>query len=481
MFSYFNSVNIPNYSSDSPQLQLKSLQYVFKRLKLLKLAPFLKDDSLNYLDHYVIGEMNKLDKLYDLPLFILLLTSSEFRIMVDYPKNKFRAFCLLSFDPDLQSLSDALSQNGGSGNGVGSDSSNGGVNSGNVLSGGINSSSSGYPPLLDHKDRPSSKFRFIYFPSTTSFDKLSHILATSDIYLEHFLLVTYTQRLNFAKNAIIKVIGSKNNINLPRLISDNLLNGLEHNDNTLMTGLAGGKSITSLVDDFDDLKINSLSNYNSSAIIKITDDEKKKIIEQYLHTIAFCVQTMRIYFEHLKNSSPPRLSSKKSFSNLKSPRVSIDQELRSPIKAGSTDSSKLSRMPSINDLDLRSPTKLSLNRPNTQSRSHDRPSSPTRPHTPIHPRPHTPTNRSSTSPVKLVTSPKKLSSTSTSSSSSPIKYSKPAISKIQLEELYNPVTSPQPLHGEPVAIIEREDIYDKCKIAIKHRLKQEKAKIQSTH
>lgn len=400
------TATIPKYDQgqnhDSIDLQIKSLLYVFKRLRINRLAGFLSrhDNVFKYTNDYTEENQayfQKLDQLYNVDQFISVICNDEYRIMVDFIKNKFRSWCIVSSVPSN------LSQKA-DGSGL-----------------------SPFPPFVDYKDRPVSKFKFILLTLDTTVDTIANTLTQSDIYYEHFSSFDFSERHRFALDAIRKVI----------------------------------------VDD----RFDPVDEYKQ---ITITEDEKAAIIRLYLEEMAFNVQLNRIYSESVKQLSPskptiPRGHILSQSSQVTIPRMKSTADIRSS-------SVKTSR-PS-------SPTKTS------------RPASPIKdltPRTTLSTKDHT--SRPS-SPVKGLNS---RSSTPhlNSRSSSPVKQlkSKPSISKLQLHELYSSAapaaifdtsdsksdstsdTSFDSLvvHRQPV---ERVDIYEKCKTAIKLRLKQEKDKLQ---
>jgi hypothetical protein len=321
--------------------------------------------------------------------------------MVDFIKNKFRSWCIVSSVPT------------------------------NLLQKADNGSLSPFPPFVDYKDRPVTKFKFILLALDTTVDIIANTLAQSDIYYEHFTSFDYSERHRFALDSIRKVI----------------------------------------VDDrFDPV--------NEYKLISITEDEKTAIIRLYLEEMAFNVQLNRIYCESIKQLSPPKPTIPRGhilnqLSQGTIPRMKSTADIRnSPVKTSRPSSPTKTSRPS-------SPIKDLTHRATLPTKDHtSRPSSPIKELSSRSSTPH-PNSRSS-SPVKQLKS-------------------KPSISKLQLHEIYSSAT-PTPA---PAAIfdtcdsksdttsdtsmdslvvcrlpVERHDIYDKCKTAIKLKLKQEKDKLQ---
>lgn len=402
------TASIPKFDQgenhDSIDLQVKSLLYLFKRLKIHKLSSFLDRDTntLKYVDNSSIEDeliFQKLDQMYNTKGFIDKITQDEYRIMVDFTKNKFRSWCFLSSLPS-ENLSRSIkskSQNG----------SNLETSVGSAIK--LNSEASlksdvenQFPNFVDNRDQKVSKFNFILFPLSTSIDLMANILAQSDIYCEHFQTIDYQKRLDYALAGI------------SRVIHDHRLD-------------------------------------NKSKPILINENEKQLIIQNYLHKLAFDIQVNRIYNEHLKISSPTK-----------------------PIvDSGFTSTPRLLKKKSQSLFELQSPTKSKELRPPSSPTKETRPSIASRPSSP------TKESRSSTA-----TSPTKESrpSTPVSRPASPVKVlrSKPSISKLQFEEMHISVTSSRISDSSDSSgriYIERPDIYEKCKIAINHRLKLEKSKV----
>ncbi|KAG7803152.1 hypothetical protein KL944_002044 [Ogataea haglerorum] len=108
------TVNVPRYQGgdkeDSIDLQIKSLMYMFERLKVYNFAPFLKildsgELSFDWLSkpdaplHPDVIINDKLDSVYDIQSFKKILLDDPYRILIDYCKNKFRSYLILSDSP----------------------------------------------------------------------------------------------------------------------------------------------------------------------------------------------------------------------------------------------------------------------------------------------------------------------------------------------------------------------------------------------
>lgn len=122
----FNALNIPNFRSgeneDSLDLQVKSLRYVFYRLDLPSISPFLLWDDLNgeyKLEYYHSFNQQKsnvlmtpkLDKVYNIDGFKSQLINDPHRVLVDWSKNKARSMFILSGEPQSVSLPDLETPN----------------------------------------------------------------------------------------------------------------------------------------------------------------------------------------------------------------------------------------------------------------------------------------------------------------------------------------------------------------------------------
>ncbi|KAI5958228.1 hypothetical protein KGF57_002583 [Candida theae] len=316
--SFVDSTSIPTFDPtfDSINLQVKSLLYLFKRLRINKLSPLVKNGQLTYLDSNSSGAnvddadptFTKLDRTYNVSKFEELLLDDEYRVLVDYIKNKFRSLCFLNEVPF--------------------------DNSDNY-----SSPSDGFPPFLDYKKRKSKYFKFTLFPieQPHTTESIARILSGSTVYSEH--KVPSLKRYNIALTAITKAIGK------PSIVK-----------------------------------------------FTISQDEKTRIIRNYLTLLATHVQVMRLYDEYTKLHPLITTSTNTlEHSTLKLP-------LNDSPSAGSTSSS---------------PTKV---------------------------QPSTSLTKSSSSPTKLAKRAPQSSLTR-----------KPSIPKLRLEELNNPVTNP-PKHqyGEKV-------------------------------
>ncbi|CDK28742.1 unnamed protein product [Kuraishia capsulata CBS 1993] len=103
------ALTIPTYlggnQEDSIDLQIKSLIYMFNRYRVDKLTQFLTCVEpgyykFEYVDSITNGEGNdKLDIIYNKSQFEEELLKDEYRILIDYVRNKFRAMLILSDFP----------------------------------------------------------------------------------------------------------------------------------------------------------------------------------------------------------------------------------------------------------------------------------------------------------------------------------------------------------------------------------------------
>lgn len=167
----WTSPSIPQWNGkDSMDLQIKLLSYIFTRLRINKLSAFpTSSGSLKYLDLTTISD-SKEDQKYGLNTFLELLLNDEYRVLVDFIKNKFRAFCIL------------LDDLGGDNNTI--------------------------TYLVDQKNRPMKDFRFIYLTTRdTTVEQIASTLASSDIYCEH--RVPMKARYQHALNLIVAIIAKQ--------------------------------------------------------------------------------------------------------------------------------------------------------------------------------------------------------------------------------------------------------------------------------
>ncbi|KGR00278.1 hypothetical protein MG1_02103 [Candida albicans GC75] len=391
------TTTIPTYDStkDSINLQVKSLLYLFKRLKIYQLAPFLNRDNnyeLKYIGNTTIDNTNpihiKLDKIYNLERFLqILIYEDEYKILVDFTKNKFRSLCFMTEYPY-----------------------------GKVL---VSMATDSFPQFIDEDEDGDSfeNFKFILFPlKNVTIEQMGQLLTKSDIYIEHKNVST-SKRYMIAIESINEVLG------------------------------------------FD-------GNKSDITIFDITITQKNQIIRQYLIKLAIQVQLTRIYQEYIKQH--PIVITGDPFVTPPS----------SPTKKQSISSiSPMKKIPTLR----KSMSNLTLNGNTSGVNYNKAPSVPSVPSSPTRLRPQK--------------SMSKLNS-------------KPSISKMKLEELYNPVASPRgkihqevkpssirsnssnPINGVgsedfdndiDIDIDNKEnfrwDVYNKCKLAILEKLKVEKLRI----
>lgn len=185
------TTTIPTYDStkDSINLQVKSLLYLFKRLKIYQLAPFLNRDNnyeLKYIGNTTIDNTNpihiKLDKIYNLERFLqILIYEDEYKILVDFTKNKFRSLCFMTEYPY-----------------------------GKVL---VSMATDSFPQFIDEDEDGDSfeNFKFILFPlKNVTIEQMGRLLTKSDIYIEHKNVSTL-KRYMIAIESINEVLGFDGN------------------------------------------------------------------------------------------------------------------------------------------------------------------------------------------------------------------------------------------------------------------------------
>ncbi|RLV95741.1 hypothetical protein JA1_000834 [Spathaspora sp. JA1] len=202
-FSLLTSLGItqavPTYNQeqdpDPIDLQVKSLLYLFQRLRINKLTSFLdkNDLSLKYIYQAENQEVNqKLDEQFNLDEFLKLLVNDEYRILVDFTKNKFRSYCILSEYPTKTNFQ---------------------VRQGNH-------EDYSFPQFRDSNDKNVAKFRFLLFPtSAISIEYIANVLSGSDIYCEHFAYLPHKTRVQFALESIKEVIPKTNTTTIELTLS----------------------------------------------------------------------------------------------------------------------------------------------------------------------------------------------------------------------------------------------------------------------
>lgn len=167
----WGSAPVPQWNGHDPiDLQIKLLSYVFARLRLNKLSGFpMSTGNLRYSDAVSVAPVGASDEdqAYALDLFLELLLHDEYRVLVDFLKNKFRSYCILhSYPTDCDGA---------------------------------------MPPLLDYKHRALKDFRFLYLATKdTTVELIASTLASSDIYCEH--RVSMKTRYQYALHLISSVL-----------------------------------------------------------------------------------------------------------------------------------------------------------------------------------------------------------------------------------------------------------------------------------
>lgn len=254
-------VSVPTFvqgsGRDSTDLQIRSLLYLFKRLRINRLALFPNGNSLKYADGKLWDDVlsgtdmniSKLDGMYNLAAFEMLLLRDQHRVLIDFPKNKFRMLCVLSEYPSAN-FSRPLSPTKF---GAASEEMDG-----------------GFPVFKDYKERKVLKFCFSILPVDASLKckQVASELANSFLYFEHFPYVSLLARYHIARKAIGAVLGTAT----------------------------------------DDVTIS------------LSEESKAEILFQYLTELAFTVQVIRMYDQYIKMeqrpSSPTKLRSVKSSTTL---------------------------------------------------------------------------------------------------------------------------------------------------------------------
>lgn len=188
------TVTIPTFKQgkehDSVDLQIKSLLYIFKRLKINKLSPFIGNNSeLKYtngsstdLEDESSKYNLKLDLMYNVRGFKEVLINDEYRVLVDYIKNKFRSYCILSDYPSSSLSRPNSPVKGGTANELGD-----------------------FPAFYDFKERRVTNYKFIRLSiENTTINTIANILASSFLYEEHSIVTSV--RFEKAMAAISEVL-----------------------------------------------------------------------------------------------------------------------------------------------------------------------------------------------------------------------------------------------------------------------------------
>lgn len=144
---------------DSTGLQIESLLYLFQRLHVHLLAAFTANGQLRHLAPTQPNAL-KLDAQYNVAEFERLLVCDKHRVLIDFPKNKFRLLCILSEEPET------------------------------------------LPPFKDNRRYTSFRFSVLPLGHTTRRD-VALFLAQSNLYCEHSS-VSFSTRLKVANEVLVR-------------------------------------------------------------------------------------------------------------------------------------------------------------------------------------------------------------------------------------------------------------------------------------
>lgn len=141
------NIAIPQYDiSDGVDLQVKAMLYIFKRFAIAKSSDKLERHSLEGISP---EDTENLDKLYNIVRFEDVVFNDAHRVLVDWPKNRFRAMLILAHMPQMEHL-----------------------------------------PQLGE-----SHYRFTILEADASSDEYIRTLSRSDIYIEHNLPLEIRQEI----------------------------------------------------------------------------------------------------------------------------------------------------------------------------------------------------------------------------------------------------------------------------------------------
>lgn len=363
--------------------RIQSLLYLFRRLRINRLSAFSQGDTLKYPDERQDHcssqepEMKKWDSLYGKSEMEHMLLAEKERVLIDWPKNKFRSFCVFTKEPASRLLDKKRD---------------------------ITSTDSEYifPAFKDYKDRKTSSFEFSIIPiqQQLHFTDLAIDLARLNFYIEHHSHISFTSRIQIAKEAICKCISS---------------------------------------------------DLTNESVVILSEETHTKIISEFLSSLAFVVQLLRIYDLFT--------------------RLQPDQLRASPIKLSSSQKSTTSQKSTDSSSRPGSPVKVKQTNFGNQL-----------PHLDL---PH---SSPAASPKKTL-SPRK----SFASLRAPRLTSKPSISNFQANEIYNPVAAPPTPERrnthlntfsafDQIVLYDREvqrELWSKCKRGIEEKLRKEKEILES--
>lgn len=190
---------------DPTDLYTKALLYVFKRLQINRLASFPSEGMLRYSNGQLWDptpddtHLAKLDIIYNVARFEKVLTADEYRVLIDYPKNKFRMMCVLSERPSASLLRPSSPSKGHT-----------------------TTPENGLPVLVDYKERavPAYEFSLLRVEIPITCRELADFLAESSIYAEHHSYVPQAARLHTARAAVSAIFPKSSQTSVVELLEE---------------------------------------------------------------------------------------------------------------------------------------------------------------------------------------------------------------------------------------------------------------------
>lgn len=190
---------------DPTDLYAKALLYVFKRLQINRLASFPSEGTLRYSNGQPWNptsddtHLAKLDIIYNVARFEKVLTADEYRVLIDYPKNKFRMMCVLSERPSASLLRPSSPSKGHT-----------------------TTPENGLPVLFDYKERavPAFEFSLLKVENPITCRELADFLAESLFYVEHHSYVPLAARLHTARAAVCATFPKSSQTSVVELLED---------------------------------------------------------------------------------------------------------------------------------------------------------------------------------------------------------------------------------------------------------------------
>lgn len=292
--------------------RVQALLYLFRRLRINRLATFSQGDILKYSDDKQKPasaddlELAKWDAIYGKSEMERLLLAQKERVLIDWPKNKFRSLCVFLKEPTLRPTSPARLDNA------------------------AHDLENGFIAFKDYKDRKTASFAFSVIPidRQLNFTDLAFDLARLNFYIEHHSHISFTDRIQTAKDAIRKCIRSDLSNDSPVVLSKETHKQLI---SAYLSSLAFIVQLLRIYDLFAKLLLDQLksspvklpTSQRSTTSQRSADSSSRPGSPVKMKTRDLAAQISHSELSHSSPSLSPKktLSPRKSIANLRAPRL----------------------------------------------------------------------------------------------------------------------------------------------------------------